>query len=539
MRIPIMNLDTIGIIADLSPVDLPLSAWSAGRNVRFEDGKATPSAGHRVLFDTAAIPLHLVEAPDWSNPDAVWYYGDRNRLYYRPNNLETVFDRSRPIPAGQSTPYNNQQFVEARWQSTLFNGVLIMTNGVDCPQMLNSSRMFEDLSNWPHISVDLQLTPLNAISLRGFKNYLVALGAERYSSMRNIRSQRVLWSHPADPGTIPISWAIDDPTKDSGDFYLAETPGPVIDQGELRGRNVIYKTDAVHIMSLVGGIDIMGQVRMAKGPGILTRNALANFRSRSGDMHFVMGPTEVYVNDGVSLDTPFRKRLQKWIYRQLTSENMDNVWVVNNIAKNEIWLGVPEGGAQYPRVAVIWNYVDNTISFRDLPGENGCPAAAVGRIGYDMRKVSQNISDEEFKNHPSLLFAPTGSQQRVFVADRGTTFEGAAVTSMLERRGLTVAGVDRQTGKPIYDTDVTKLVTEVWPRVEGLRGDVMNIYVGAQDNQTKPISWSGPFPFRIGIDDKVDPVVSGKIISTRFEITSFNEWKFNGYDLELKPLGKY
>lgn len=539
MRIPIMNLDTIGVIADLSPVDLPLNAWSFVRNARFEEGKVKPAGGNRGLFDAASTPLHMVETPDWLTPDPNWFYGDVNRLYYRPSGAESVFDRSRATPAGNTTPYNNQQFVEARWMSTLFNSALILTNGVDCPQMLDTDRRFIDLPNWPRISVDLVLTPLNAISLRGFKNYLVALGAERYSSMRNLRSQRVLWSHPADPGTVPVSWAIDDPTKDSGDFYLAETPGPVLDQGELRGKNIIYKTDAVHIMSHVGGIDIMGQVRMAKGPGILTRNALANFRSRAGDMHFVVGPTEVYTNDGVSLDTPFRKRLQKWIYNQLTSENLDNIWVVNNIAKTEIWLGVPEGGTQYPRVAVVWNYVDDTVSFRDLPGENGCSAAAVGRIGWDMRKVAQSIPDEEFKNHPSLLLAPTGVPKRVQLADRGTTFDGAAITSVLERRGLAVAGVDRHTGKPIYDTDVVKLVTEVWPRVEGLRGDVMNVYVGTQENQTKPIEWSGPYPFRIGIDDKVNPIVSGKLLSFRFEITSVNEWKFNGYDLELKPLGRY
>ena len=96
------------------------------------------------------------------------------------------------------------------WTSTLLGGIPILNNGIDPPQQWNlslASRM-QALDNWPGVTCK---------ALRGFKNFPDC--AECHEIRRNYPFM-VKWSHPAEPGGVPSSWAIDDPTVDAGENGL-------------------------------------------------------------------------------------------------------------------------------------------------------------------------------------------------------------------------------------------------------------------------------------------------------------------------------
>jgi hypothetical protein len=75
--------------------------------------------------------------------------------------------------------------------------------------------------------------------------------------------------------------------------------------------------------------------------------------------------------------------------------------------------------------------------------------------------------------------------------------------------------------------------------VEADEGTVVTIEVGGQEKITDAVTWSMPMAFTVGTDEKVDPMIAGRIISVRFSSDHEKSWGIIGYDLEIQPLGVY
>lgn len=518
MRTPVMRLDAIGIIRDQSPADLPPNALSDGKNVAILDGKIIPQPGYHAAFTPQVDVLFL--APGWHdqpNINSAWgYLSDK-----KAKQINTAGATLDVTHAAGDYVFSSPSY-QCKWHGGRYNGLYYVNDGFDVP-------MYFDVGTQKLVDVPNLPAGFSFRSFRGFKNYLVGL----YTNNGNPYGMRVMWSHPADPGTYPSSWDITDPTKDAGDYYLSETPGLLVEQGELRGKNIIYKEDSVFIMSYVGGVFVMGFQQLAKAGGILAVDCVTTFRSTLGDMHFVVGPDDIYIHDGVSVSSPLSQRLRSWFYKNLSPTYWYKTVVRNHTTKKEIWIAFPStnssGGLD---TAIVWNYERNTAMVVDLPN---ITALAVGPKPYDTKAASNFFSQQQQK----LIMGTSGASRKVFIYDdEDYLYDTSPIAATFERKSLAIMGQD-DTGRPIPDLETIKLVTEVWPRVEGILGTVMNVYVGSQMEQSEAVTWSGPFPFRIGIDQKVNTSVSGRLISVRFTCTSVNQWKFNGYDLEILPIGKY
>ena len=533
MRIPIVDLDAIGIVFDMQPHDLPPNAWSDGKNVRFSNGRTEKIRGHEVNFTPAIDPLFLM--PARSIDKYYWLYADAAKVFKYDGLVSSEITKL-------ATTYNA---LDNAWGGTVLNGLVILNNGADVPQawdpfVLNA--LLDDLANWP--------TTWRTRSLKSFKYHLVSLATAKGS---DVNPYRVNWSHPADPGTLPASWDITDPTKDAGEVTLAETDGFLVDQLQLGNVNVIYKEDTTHIMQHVGGIDIFGFRPLLQACGLLAPKGLLMFNPGTRDQHVVFGQTDIYVHDGATVSNILRGRMRDWLYNNLDASAYKTSFIAHNAGEQEIWICFPTTGATTPNVALIWNYRDNTTTVRDLPpntvsmSSGQLLASEASPTVADTWGTVQGSWDEQ--NRPwgfsafapagnRLLFGTTGAGRKVYAADLSPTFDGAPIDAYVERIGLATIGQDRF-GKPAYDGTTRKLVTEVYPRVTGDLGTVVNIYVGTQDTEDKPIEWHGPFPFRIGIDTKVEPQVSGMILSIRFAVVSNSTWTLSGYDLEIAGCGGF
>lgn len=531
MRIPIMNLDQQGILPDLNPHDLPLTAWSNGRNVRFINGRVEKALGYEVL-QTPQIDADFALPVETAN-GYFWLYAGGGNIYAVKDLAHANITRSSPSYGG---------FVGNRWTGGVLNGVAILNQFEEPPQAWigpDLTTKLQNLPNWP--------SNWRARSVRPFLNYLVALGVKEGA---NDNPYRVVWSHPADPGTVPVSWDITDPTRDCGDAMLADTDGDLVDQGMLRTVNIIYKTDSAYAMRHVGGVDIMGILPVKKADGLLMPNGFCDLEHR-GFWHVVFGANDIYRHDGLNSESVFRKKIRDWIYRNIDSSYYKNSFISHNAETNEIYVCIPQRGKQHPNVAVVWNYADDSFTIKDLP-EVSC--MAVGRAVPDFLAVAADSwanasgtwatakrpwgSSSYSSVTKRLVMFTQGAGRKAYLQDQGSTFSGAAVKSVLERIGLSVLGQDAQ-GKPIYDSDTIKIVTEVWPRFVAPKGTVLNVFVGSQMTQDDPIKWSPPFPFIAGSSQKVNPYVSGRIISMRFEIETNVHWSLSGYDLDIVSGGKY
>lgn len=135
-------------------------------------------------------------------------------------------------------------------------------------------------------------------------------------------------------------------------------------------------------------------------------------------------------------------------------------------------------------------------------------------------------------NKPIMLFGNEFLQ-----ADSGLRFGELPLRVVLMRSGLTIMGRDRF-GNWKSDPRSTKEATMLWPIIRGTPGDIINVYLGAQDTTEEAIRWEGPFAYVIGTTVHCDFTVSGRYLAVRFESEDIEPWELLSYDLDLEIIGE-
>lgn len=527
MLIPFQNLAQYGIISDVEPHDLPLLAWSSGRNVKFRNGKVEKAKGHAVAF-TPGFDVNFamtVESPS----GYYWLYAGNGNIAARAGSVSDDIS-----PAGLAAA------VGQVWTGGVLNGIAVLNHFGNVPfawMTPDGATAMVDLPNWP--------ATWRARSVRPFKNFIVALGVKK-GAVDN--PHLVLWSHPADPGSAPSSYDTTDFTKDTGEMPLADTEGSFVDQMEMAGSNILYKSDCAYIMRHVGGLDVMAFKKIDDAIGLIAPNALCNF-SFSGPKQLAFGPGDVYVHNGNVSETVLRGKMRDWLFRTISNDNYRNSFVVHSHDTQEILICFPEAGVVNPNLALVWDYRMNTTTIRDLPSIGFAAAGKITEansvVFNDTWDAAQGTWDEDNTPWGFAEYVPTnkrvalfshGTGRKAFVLDVGTTFNGAEYEAFFERLHLPIVGQDIK-GQPIANLDGHKIVTEVWPRLTADVGTEVKVRLGTQDNLDSSVLWSEEFTYIVGSTERLTPYVNGKIISIRFGVKSKTHFKFSGFDLEVIPGG--
>ena len=125
-----------------------------------------------------------------------------------------------------------------------------------------------------------------------------------------------------------------------------------------------------------------------------------------------------------------------------------------------------------------------------------------------------------------------------FRADMGVDFAGVDFLALVERIGWTVSGAHRD-GSLILDPSKVKILREAWPVIRGTSGNVLNFYFGAQlRSPENSIAWQGPFPFVIGEDASIRPLVEGAYLAMRVEGLGVDPWSLLSIDLDIDVTGE-
>lgn len=345
-RVKVADFKSPGLIQDIPDYDIVPEAYSEGRNVRFNNKGVQAIAGYRLVMSAAPItPLWLKVFPPVDAPK--WVYGNLTSM--------RVFDSAHEDITRLSGPYTG--VANERWTGDILNGVGIFNNTVDVPQLWSSfdaSVRLIDLPNWP--------STLRVKSLRPFGNFLIALYTIESG---NHRPYRFRWSHPAAPGTYPSSWALGDPTKDSGEKDIAETEDYLVDGLKLGNLFMIYKQRSVYASQWIGKPDIFAHWNIISGKGLLWRDCVVE--TKHG--HLVAGLDDIYLHQGIrgTEESVVEGRNREWIFNQIDADNFFNCYMVNFKKREEIWFCFPEAGETYPTLAWIFNTRYGGIGIRDIP----------------------------------------------------------------------------------------------------------------------------------------------------------------------------
>lgn len=508
--LPIPDLGK-GLNLDGTPEELALGVSTGGANMRYRAGYAERFRGMGAVYTTPLVaPYHIAHYTVGTSRFVV--YAGLQKTYADDGTTQTDI-----------TNANNTGAIDNRYTGGIFNGIYVQNNGVDIPQYWggNTANNLANLTAWP--------AGHTCGFLRPFKNYLVAGDITR----GGVRERgTVLWSHLADPGTIPTSWDIADATKDAGDVSLSETNGTLIDCLPLGDMNVIYKDDALHYQQPVQSSAIFRFGRLPGDTGLLARGCVVAYPG--GHVYLTPG-FDLVTHSGQGPQSVIDGKMRTWLKNNVNATYATRSFLASNPATNEILLCFPADSAQTCSKALVWNWKDNTFGVRDLSsvtyGSTGQVTLAdsdawSGDSGAWSADITTWGESDYAPNTPRLIFTRTTPGLAMFDAT-GSDF-GTGFTSSLELTGLH------------FDSpESVKLCRGIRPKIDAPTGTTVYVQIGASMVPDAAPTWQAATSFTVGADIEVHSFASGRFLALKFYTTADAPWRIRSAQMDIVSQGAY
>lgn len=519
--IEMWGLNKYGIIQDTKPHLIPPQAYTNGRNVRFTANGVERFLGHEQVFGTLlGTPYQILNVPTVGLN--FWIYMDLDKIF----GFDGVShaDLSRTVGGAYSATEGFQ------WQSTILGGIPILNNGIDVPQYWTGFSLtdpFENLSDWP--------STLRAKVVKAFGSYLIAFNLTDNGTPL---PKAIQWSSLADPGSIPASWDITDPTVDAGRRQLTDDKGgEIVDALLLGNQGIIYTDYATHVARYVGGIDIFTTDLLLKESGLLARGCVCAFKK--GVSHFVVSQDDVLIHAGTKeAESIIENKNRKFIFNELDPDSLRYSFAFENAREKEVWFCFPMLGSEYPNLAFIWNYRDNTQTFREIDfnsadvGSIFDPAATTWASSSDLWETAGGPWNSSARNR---VVVSSVNEEKAYQLDKEGAYGDVTPTSFIERTGLAIDGVDKD-GQPKGSIQTQKLLKRLWPKITGT--EVVTITTGSQEKLDGPITWQASQTFNPAVDKYIDVYCEGTLLAYRIEHTGNATWYLEGVDFEIEVLAR-
>ena len=522
------NVGEVGIWKDIPPWQLPQNAWSDGNNVRAWHGSIEKIPGYAEVMATCPVAPYYITYLE-AGSSKYFIVGGLAKIYVHDGSSWTNITRQ---TSGSDVDYSAT--AAEGWSSTILGGVLIMVNPNDDPQfwaltsgLPSTSTKMADLTNWP-ASTECRV-------MKSFKSFLISLNVTKSSVNYPVL---VKWSTEAATQTVPSSWDESVSTNDAGEYPLNDSASEVIRDGlQLGDTFQIYLSGSVYQMSYVGTPFIFSFRKVAP-IGVMAKNCVAEFPGG----HFILGVDDLYINDGQRVTPILPTELKDWMFNVIDGEYADRSFVVTDYGRNEIlscFVSADSANNQIDK-AVVFNYTTKTFTIRDLPelshitpGVVDDPtsfstwAAATG--SWDSADGRWAMSFDKFED--VLVFASPVAT-KIYRDGSGNKEDTANMTAFIERTGMSLTAE----GSP--DQSTVKHIKAIWPKMEILNADTVNVYVGTQMSTEEAVSWEGPFTFNPDTMSKVSCRATGKLYGVKIESTADTHWKLSGLTFEVENAGR-
>ncbi|ALK96977.1 hypothetical protein AB595_04705 [Massilia sp. WF1] len=518
-KISIPNAGAVGVIKDRPAYELPLGAWSDARNVRFLDGAALQFFGHGEVYGAPLeAPQYLLQV----NVAGVryWLYATATKQVAVTNNSGASVHTDISHATARAGTVN-------AWSGFVFGGVPVLNAGDGkAPMYWNQSltAKFADLTAWP--------ANTSCKVLRQYKNMMIALNVTKTGTPYPFM---VKWSNLAVAGALPSTWDPADATQDAGEFDLSEGQDPIIDGLGLKDSFIVYKEGSTWALDYIGGQFILKSRKVSGMSGLLNMNCAVEFEAGFGTMHFAVTGSDVVIHDGYTAKSVLDKLARRSFFQSLDVAKKGLAFCFKNPFLNEIGIAYPSIGATWCDTALVYNYVDNTVSFRSLPNVTH---AACGPVDNSLSgNWSQDNapwdSDLTAWNGPDFTPDRTrvmmgGADNKLYLLDASASFNGALPDAYLERRGLHFDAPER-----------IKLITGLLPRITGNQGGTVLVRLGWAESPGDDPTWNAAVPYTIGKTMRIDDFVSGRYLAIRFETGTAFSWRLDSMDVFVEDAGEW
>lgn len=534
--IPIRNLGQTGVVTDNSAYNIPLTGFSAGFNVRFDEGRVSRAPIFRTIKDslgfTPRFAYGIVPATGF---DTVVMASDAWAIKEYASG--TVSDVSGSITGtSDPRPYTGTSLADVTYINRV-DRVPVYRTG--------TGTNFADLPNWD--------STWRCASLRSYGDQLIALNMTEGST--NFPT-RVRFSDITTANSVPGSWDATDPTKSTGFNDLVQIPTEIIDGMSLGSNFIIYSSDQTWLMEFVGGTFIFNFRKLFNDAGVINQNCVVEAEGK----HYVFGAFDIYIHDGTSKQSICDERTKNFIYSNLNNNNSDVCFAQHNPTLNEIYFCYMSGDSrvEFPNAnrcnrAAVYNYRANTWSFMDMPNVSSGTIANVNSVStyanstttYQLTGGTYYSQEDSFDRHVIVV----GEDQS---ADGITSDKMYGVD--LSDTGQMAFQLDVEATKPPYlertgiDLDEGGLaarqyvvVTRLYPQCDTINtaDTTLTFEFGASDIPRATPVYGSPVTYNIPTEHKIDSRAAGRYLSYRMTLadSDYKDFDLSGFDIEITPTG--
>jgi hypothetical protein len=357
-------------------------------------------------------------------------------------------------------------------------------------------------------------------------------------------------------GTVPGSWDETSPSTLATENILAEMQGPITDACPLGEDLIIYGFKEAWIMRADGSADVYTYDPLPMNKGSLN----ANCSVALDGMNVVFGPDDIWKHDGTSEKSICDGRVREKIFSSLNLSKANRCFVKHNPRLNEIVFAYVSGDtltAFDPALIggcnkqAVWNYVDDTWTFDDLPGVYSATEAnlsvtltyATVTSTYATIGGSYQDLEDGFKRasvYVGEANAHYGVSTALYAHDlfgKGSTVAfpvdiNATKASYLERDGLDLDELSE-------DLKTYKTLKSAYLQARlGSGAANIEMSAGASDGFNVPATFSSYQPYNGNDLYKLDFNVAGRFLSYRLRFDDYKEMTITGLDFDIKMTGR-
>ena len=436
-----------------------------------------------------------------------------------PSPDEIVVDSTIDFPTAGTFTVGTEDISYTGKTSTKFTGIGRGENGTTAATHLDNASVF---------------ITTYCRSMRGFRSFLVALNLKQ----AGVNFPRVVkWSTEAAIQTTPTSWNETTSTVDAGEYELADTKGDIMDGMQLRDAFMIYKEDAVYSMTYVGTPFIFSFRQLSPTVGAIATNCIAEFDGG----HAIFGKGNFYVNDGQRLKPVLPQRLRDYVFTSIDGAQIDKCFVAADYGRTEILFCFTADGAPSvePNKAVVWNYITNTFTIKDIPDVAHMGYGNVGDPVLPSTWASATTSwatitgpwTMSYALQDKVLLFADPINTKLYRDRSGNKKDTALMTSYVERTGLSL----NAQGQP--DFTGVKRISAIYPKMSANGSNSMTVYLGTAMSTEGGYDWKDAVLFNPDTQSKVSVRGTGKFYAVKFESSTDMDWELDGYALEIDNAG--
>ncbi len=535
----LLNVDNIGnkgINTDISPWSLPPDFITSGRNFRIYAGSIYASGGWEDWSTAPTLfnPGHVHHVGSTSGD--FWVVLGRDKVYAF-NGGDTWNDIS--SAAGYAGIGEND---ELKWTSCQLAQIPVYNNPQAHPEFwspqdgvsLLQPLQWDSVETWDDIGFSCQV-------MRSHKNFLVAMdiqeSATHYPNVVRI-------STAADINGLPFTWDENDKSGLAVRFQLGGDGGKIIDGLSQRDNFVVYSETSIDVLTFNPNSEFLWErSELSNTVGLLSTNSIIEVKG----MHYFLGDGDIYANDGNTIKSILYGRIKTQFTQRVNADFYERSYAVRNDTYKEIWFCVPIDGAEYPNVAYVFNWHDDSWAVRTLPYDTDTtvsPPAVIEGLAYasygSQSEPTQTWDEwlgtwdaqqgvwgsRKLSPLDSTVVGVVGQTSQLIILDPRTTKDSPFEAAKIERTNFPLLG----------HREVTT-ITRVYPYMRG--SNKVLIEFGSQDFAGSSVRWKPGIVFDPEVDRKIDIRTTGELHCWRFTSedigqTGVGNWSISGMGIEYE-----